>query len=202
MTLSFLVKHLENSTPERERHSRQRNINNYVVKSEDGTDEKDVKTSQGEKKLENCQLCNRHHNLDEYKAFNDMVVAERRKVLVKQKLCYGCYESISAKHTAHNSPKRRTCKICFGKHPTGLHGFQYKKKDGKTKGNSQHQQKSVKRNYGNVDGIHCESIGTEDVLSMCVIQVKVQHNQSDQETITFSMLAVKRHLSHRVLWSS
>ena len=36
--------------------------------------------------------------------------------------------------------------------------------------------------------IQCESIGTEDVLSMCVVPVKVQHNQSDKEIITFAML--------------
>ena len=71
------------------RHSRQWNTNSYVVKSKDGTDEKGVGT-QVEKKLENCQLCNRHHDLDECKAFNNMVVAERSKFLAKQKLCYGC----------------------------------------------------------------------------------------------------------------
>ena len=57
-------------------------------------------------------------------------------ILAKQKLCYGWYESISAKYTTHNSLKRRTWKICLGKHPTSLRGFQHKKKDGATKGNS------------------------------------------------------------------
>ena len=43
-------------------------------------------------------------------------------------------------------------------------------------------------NSANVDEIQCESIGTEDVLSMCVVPVKVHHNQSDKEIITFVML--------------
>ena len=43
-------------------------------------------------------------------------------------------------------------------------------------------------NCANVDEIQCESIGTEDVLSMCVVPVKVHHNQSDKEIITFVML--------------
>ena len=64
-------------------HSRQQNTNRYVVKSEDGTYEEGMKTSQGEKKLENCQLYNKH-DLDESKAFNDIVVAERSKFLAKQ----------------------------------------------------------------------------------------------------------------------
>ena len=107
-----------------------------------------------------------HHDLDECKTFNDMVVAGRSKVLPKRKLCDRCYEIISPKHTACNCPKRRICKICLGKHPTGSHGFQYKKKDGTTKDNSQDQQKSVTGNCTNVDEIQRESVGTEDVLSM------------------------------------
>ena len=61
-----------------------------------------------------------------------MVVKERRRFLTKQKLCYGCYEEISSTHTARNYPKRRECKICLGKHPTGFHGFKFssKKADG------------------------------------------------------------------------
>ena len=43
--------------------------------------------TQDEKKLESCQLCNRQHDLDECKAFNDMVVTKRSKCLEKQKLC-------------------------------------------------------------------------------------------------------------------
>ena len=36
--------------------------------------------TQDEKKLESCQLCNRQHDLDECKAFNDMVVAREASV--------------------------------------------------------------------------------------------------------------------------
>ena len=52
---------------------------------------------------------------------------------------------------------------------------------------SQHQQKSVTSNCANVDDIQCESIGTEDVLSMCVVPVNVQHSQFDKKIITFAM---------------
>ena len=83
-----------------ERHLRQRNTNSYVVKPEDEADEQGVRTQDKKKKLEYCQLCNRHHGLDECKDFNNMLAAERSKLLAKQKLCYGCYESISAKRRA------------------------------------------------------------------------------------------------------
>ena len=137
---------------------------------------------------EHCQLCNRHHDLDECNAFNDMVVAERSKFFGKTEVCYGCYESISPKHRACNCSKRRTCKICLGRHPSGFQGFQYKKKDGATKHNSQHQESSVTSNCANVDNIQCESVSTEYVLNMCVVPVKIQHNQSDDEITAFAML--------------
>ena len=52
MTLSFLMKLLENSTPSQSSIQGNRiwNTNSYVVKSEDGTDQKGVITSQVEKK--------------------------------------------------------------------------------------------------------------------------------------------------------
>ena len=68
---------------------------------------------QNEKKLENWQLCNRHNDLDECKAFNDMVVAERSKFLAKQK-CGGGFERISAKHTARNCPNREHVRSFLG----------------------------------------------------------------------------------------
>ena len=43
--------------------------------------------------------------------------------------CYGCYEKIPQLHTARNSPTRRTCKICAGKHPTGLYCFKLKREE-------------------------------------------------------------------------
>ena len=58
-----------------------------------------------------------------------MTVEERSKFLSKWKLSYGCYEAISPKHIARNCPKRRNCKICLAKHPTGLHGCKIRRKD-------------------------------------------------------------------------
>ena len=86
-------------------HSRQWSTNSYVVKSEGGTDEKGVGT-QVEKRLENCQLCNRHHDLDECKAFNNMVVAERSKFLAKQVMSWLLLKYFSKTHNTKLSKKK------------------------------------------------------------------------------------------------
>ena len=70
-----------------------------------------------------CLLCPMVHDLDNCNTFNTKSVQERSQFPQKQKLCYGCYEPISIIHNARSSQKRRICKICKEKHPTGLHGF-------------------------------------------------------------------------------
>ena len=69
---------------------RQKQMKNYIIKAED-ENKKDVRGS-SEDSSSKCRMCNGQHDLDECKAFNDMIVKERSKFLSKQKLCYGCYE--------------------------------------------------------------------------------------------------------------
>ena len=103
-----------------ERPVRRKRMKNYTIKAED-ENKKDVKGS-SEDNSSKCKVCNGLHDLDECKTFNDMTVEERSKFLSKQKLCHSCYEVISPKHRARNCPRRKNCKICMAKHPTGPHG--------------------------------------------------------------------------------
>ena len=163
---------------------RQKRMKNYTIKAED-ENKKDVRGS-SEDNSSKCKMCNKRHDLDECKALNDMTVEERSKFLSKQKLCYGCYEVISPKHTAKNCPRQRNCKICLAKHPTGLHGYKIRRKDDSK--NNDDPGRTVKNNCANIKDVQCESIRTGDVLSMCVVPVKVRHKNSDKEIMTFAML--------------
>ena len=111
----------------------------------------------------------------------------RSKFLSKQKLCYECYEKISQSHAACNCPNQITCKICAGQHPTGLHGFKLKRKGDNSSSNDKTSE-IIKSNCANVSNTQCAAIGSSQVLSMCVVPVKVQHKDSDKEIITFAML--------------
>ena len=101
---------------------------------------------------------------------------------------YGCYEEISSTHTARNYPKQRECKICFGKHPAHLHGFNFssKRADGNT--SSTDDDKTVKSNCAYVGGSHNNYTGDLTVLSMCVVSVRIRHEKSNKEVISFAML--------------
>ena len=133
-----------------------------------------------------CKICNGRDDLDECKDLNDMTVEEKSKFLPKQKLCYGCYEVISPKHTARNCPRRRNCKICLAKHPTGLHGYKIRRKDDSKDGYD--PGKTAKNNCANIKNGQCESVRTGEVLSMCVVPVKVRHKNSDKDIKAFAMV--------------
>ena len=66
--------------------------------------------------------CEEKHDLDKCEQFN-MSVDERSKMLRRKRLCYGYYLLVSAEHTTKICKKKRVCKICTMKHPTGLHGY-------------------------------------------------------------------------------
>ena len=131
-------------------------------------------------------MCNGQHDLDVCKAFNDITFEERSKFLSKPKLCYGCYEVTSPKHTAKNCPRRRNCHICLEKHPTGLHEYMIRRKDGSKSDDD--PGKTIKNNCANIEDIQFESIRTGETLSMCVVPVKVQHKTSDKAIMMFAML--------------
>ena len=122
-----------------------------------------------------------------------MVVKECRKFLTKQRLCYGCYEEISSPPTARNCPKRRECKICLGKHPTGLHGLKFSSKKADDNKSSTDDEKTVMSNCAYVGDSNNNYTGDLRVLSMCVVPVRIWHEKSNKEIISFAMLDACSH---------
>ena len=71
---------------------RKKKLANFRVQSDESQNknEENIDRSKSSKERENHVLCNGSHDLDECRAYNDMIVKERSKFLTKQKLCYGC----------------------------------------------------------------------------------------------------------------
>ena len=78
-----------------------------------------------------CVYCSANHDIDECDDFKKLPIKERSKFYFKNKLCFACCSPISGEHSSKNCTKRRKCNVCKGGHPTSLHGFQFKQKDGK-----------------------------------------------------------------------
>ena len=87
-------------------------------------------------------------------------------MLLKNKLCYGCYVCISKDHSARNCKQQRSCKICNEKHATGLHGFKLKK-EGVKQGSGYGDNKQITTTYIDVQSLSCASTKFRpDVISM------------------------------------
>ena len=75
--------------------------------------------------------------------------------------------------------------MCNGKHPTTIHGYVRKKVD-----NTQHQcnsEASEERSDGEVAACASLNTGTE-VISMCVVPVKLRHGDSGETLKTYALL--------------
>ena len=74
---------------------------------------------------------------------------ERSKMLRMKRFRYGCYLPVSAENTAKTCKKRRVCKM---KHPTRLHGYVPRWKDGGAAANSKDgDSNTVKTNFAERD---------------------------------------------------
>ena len=132
-----------------------------------------------------CVFCDCSHNLDDCQFYTEIPVEERRKFPQENKLCYGRYEEISTEHTARSGKNRRTCKICKENHPTGLHGFMFKKKSKSSNDGTDANDSTVKSNFA---GIGFATATLSQVISMCVVPIRVKHTDSDEEVKTFALL--------------
>ena len=80
---------------------------------------------------------------------------------------------------AKSCPKRRSCKVCNGRHPTALHGVKLKKKG--AHGNSGIEERG--------EEITCASINTSsDIINMCIVLVQIRQKKSDMVLQTYTLL--------------
>lgn len=77
-------------------------------------------TIRGGARIKPCIMCN---DLDDYKKFMEKSLPDRRALIMEKGLCYACN---GQGHRSRGCLKRRSCKICSGRHPTALHDKSYK----------------------------------------------------------------------------
>ena len=118
-------------------------------------------------------------------SFTLKFLLKKSKFMKENKLCYGCYEEISTQHPTRSYKNRRTCKICKEKYSTGLHGFTFEKKSKSSNDGTDANDPTVKSNCASVG---CPTDTLRQVISMCVIPVRVKHRNLDKEVKTFPLL--------------
>ena len=154
-------------------------------------DESEIKIEAPSSK-ESCILCYGEHDLDDCVQYMAKTVGERSAFLTSRRLCYGCYIPITSDHNARNCPKRRTCKECNGKHPTGLHGYRHKKKESNTATTQTDDQpeENLSSNSTQIDTKDVKTFTTnvENEISMGVVPIVIRHKDTNKEMSTFALL--------------
>ena len=133
-------------------------------------------------KVEVSSMCNENHDIEDCTYYLQQTMEERSKFLFINKLCYGYLKPVTKKHNAKICSNRRSCKVCNGKYVTTLHGYLRKK----TTINSD---KGLTDDRKNQEGMKCASVNAgTDVISMCVVPIKVQHGNSGEVLETHALL--------------
>ena len=171
-------------------HPRRQRLKTCYTRSDSREKKDDIKqlkspSSDSSKLSAKCKFCDGDHDLDDCQFYNEIAVEDRSSFLKKNKLCYGCYSEITPNHTARTCKKRRICKICQGKHPSGLHGYKAKVKTQPTEDQEGDSKIDVKSNCA---GIKNAAVAVGEVISMCVVPVRVKHHNSKNEVTTFALL--------------
>ena len=122
----------------------------------------------------------------------DKTLKKRIKFLAKQKSCYGCLKPMTEGHIAKTCTQQLTCSSCKGNHPTPLHGYTPNKKS-KTDGSQPVDgEGNLKSNFaGFNDDLKCASMTRKTgskVISMCIVPVKVKHEDGKDTITTYAML--------------
>ena len=117
-----------------------------------------------------CHMCDGAHDLDDCQKYKDLSRTARMKLLYDKRLCYSCY---SENHKANACTQRRTCAVCNKQHPTGLHRHVDPPPP------NPEEESTLSRATG-VAG---------DVVSMCVIPVRMSHiDRPDKEVLVYALL--------------
>ena len=144
-----------------------------------------LKTLATEAVEEKCPICSSNHDNDECEDLKKLTVDERSKVFFKKKLCYGCCKPINDGHNSKTCKKRRKCKHSEGTHPTVLHGYKIKSKERSKQG--QDSKENAERENRSTS-VNCTSSRMNQVISMCVVPVKVRIKGSQGVVTTWAML--------------
>ena len=97
-------------------------------------------------------------------------------------------------HNAKTCSQRLTCSSCKRNHPTPLHGYIPNRKS-KTDGNQTVDGgRNLKNNFADFNNdLECDSMTRKTgskVISMCIVPVKVKHEDGKDTITTYAMLAI------------
>ena len=132
-----------------------------------------------------------NHQLDSCLKFMDMALKDRINFLSKKKYCFRCLQPMKPKHNAKTYDKRLNCRTCSGGHPTAMHGYVPKRKeDAQDDQRSNENDESVTNSFADVETLSTVEKHKTNVISMCIVPVKVRAAAQGRDALTYAMPGV------------
>ena len=123
----------------------------------------------------------------------EKILKDEIRFLMQQKGCYGCLELMNDGHNAKTCTSKLMCSSYMGNHLTPLHGYGPKEKRS-TDGGDQDPKKTegaLMNGFSGLNNLKCAATSKghgSNVISMCVVPVKVKHEHGANEVTTYTML--------------
>ena len=127
-----------------------------------------------------CNLCNSDHDVESCPLFREKTIKDKVNILMKFRLCFGCF---SKGHIRSQCKKVRICRTCKQEHPTGLHGYVPKAKIASGGGSV-----SIPKPGHQSIPLTSALVSNESSVSMCIVPVILSHPSSSTEIRTFALL--------------
>ena len=124
-----------------------------------------------------CVLCSKSHILDNCYKFQAMSSEEKKQLIMKRALCFGC---LTYGHRSRDCRRRMTCKKCSSKHPTSLHDVQPESKTTNPDIKMESQLMPVES-----FATHSSSSGAKSTM---IVPVWLSHEDSTTEVMVYALL--------------
>ena len=118
-----------------------------------------------------CPLCQKVHDLDGCYSYKKLEVGDRKKFMVKQKLCFGCYKPIRKDHKWKKLPKEKNL-LCMQQKSSNRTALTHKPKSKESEGGG--SQRSEEKSAGSRRKIACVSTTIQDISIYYVVPVKIK----------------------------
>ena len=130
-----------------------------------------------------------NHQLDGCLKFMGMALKDRNNFLSKKKYCFRCLQPMKPNYNVKTCDKRLNCRTCSGGHPTAMHGYVPKRKeDAQDDQRSNENDESVTNSFADVETLSTIEKHKTNVISMCIVPVKVRAATQGRDVLTYAML--------------
>ena len=139
--------------------------------------------------LELCVASQKKHPLDKCESIMEKPLNKRIKILRKGKLCYRCPKPMAKDHNTKNCQQGLTCRICAACHLTIHHSYVPKVTTDSSQSIANSECSSG--NTAKEENVTCASVNGKfdvEVISMCVVPIKISHQNCKKTIRTYAML--------------